>query len=321
LWVANAVEDKHLAPEEADQISAALNARLTWSGGESPLSEDVRDLLVEGGHYHHAGYDLSPSSQEIRRLAGGILRDNHPWKVNNEPDSMRAQRGESQTWKLWSPGEVLKSVSGIEPLLASWESKTHPAQIRLQAYLDHLVTQLGALPDRRDLFLVLAIDVRDPARLLRHYDLENYVTPVVYRFGAEHFNLCVATKQAGGGSTITVGVAEPRPNPTGGWAHFECQAGSGTGYARWKQQLRENLLATQPTVLPPGPVEVELAWRCASSRNWTSLWKPTGDAMGPVLGEPDSRNPYNPNDDRIVSLKLHRNIDETIWHDVDVAKW
>jgi hypothetical protein len=74
LWVANAVEEKHLAPEEADQIFTALDARLTWRGGESPLSDDVRDLLVEGGHYHHAGDNLGAGSEEIRRLAGAILR-------------------------------------------------------------------------------------------------------------------------------------------------------------------------------------------------------------------------------------------------------
>jgi hypothetical protein len=43
--------------------------------------------------------------------------------------------------------------------------------------------------------------------------------------------------------------------------------------------------------------------------------------MGPVLGEPDLRNPFNPKDDRIVNLQLHLNKDPGIGHDVDVGMW
>jgi hypothetical protein len=66
---------------------------------------------------------------------------------------------------------------------------------------------------------------------------------------------------------------------------------------------------------------VQLAWRCPARRNWVSFWKPTGDAMGPVLGEPDSRNPFNPADDRIVALHLHRCIDESAGNGVRVGMW
>jgi len=64
-----------------------------------------------------------------------------------------------------------------------------------------------------------------------------------------------------------------------------------------------------------------LAWRCSATRNWVWLWKPTGDAMGPVLGEPDACHPFNPNDDRIVALALHLNADPATGHEVDVAMW
>jgi len=43
--------------------------------------------------------------------------------------------------------------------------------------------------------------------------------------------------------------------------------------------------------------------------------------MGPILGQIDPRNPYNPNDDRIVRLGLHVSYDEAIKHAVDVAMW
>jgi hypothetical protein len=43
--------------------------------------------------------------------------------------------------------------------------------------------------------------------------------------------------------------------------------------------------------------------------------------MGPVLGEPDPKNPFNPSDDRIVSLGLHVDWDATMRHSVDVGMW
>jgi hypothetical protein len=50
----------------------------------------------------------------------------------------------------------------------------------------------------------------------------------------------------------------------------------------------------------------------------TALWKPTGDAMGPVLGE---YRPFSPHDDRIVALSLHLNTDASIGHNVDIGMW
>jgi hypothetical protein len=64
-----------------------------------------------------------------------------------------------------------------------------------------------------------------------------------------------------------------------------------------------------------------LAWRCSARRNWSALWKPTGDAMGPVLGVANPDRPYHLNDDRIVDLELHRNIDDTLGNDVEVGMW
>jgi hypothetical protein len=162
------------------------------------------------------------------------------------------------------------------------------------------------LPDGIRFFLHMDIDVREPARLLRHHDLENYLTPVVYRLGSERFTYVSAKKQVGGSSRLRIGLAHPLPEipEAETWGHFSYCAGSGVQTKGWKANLRAALAASEPLPLPPGPVEVHLAWRCSPRRNWVWLWKPTGDAMGPVLTEPDPRNPFNPNDDRIVSLGL-----------------
>jgi hypothetical protein len=88
----------------------------------------------------------------------------------------------------------------------------------------------------------------------------------------------------------------------------------------WKEKLRTALAATAQQ-LPPGEVEALMAWRCSPNRNWVNLWKPTGDAMGPILGEPDPRRPFRPNDDRITALGLHLNSDSSFGHAVAVGLW
>src|SRR5215212_7338182 len=60
LWATNAVEAKHLSRYDADQLFTALDARLTWRRGESPLSEHTHTLLVEGEHFHHWGDEYGP---------------------------------------------------------------------------------------------------------------------------------------------------------------------------------------------------------------------------------------------------------------------
>lgn len=73
--------------------------------------------------------------------------------------------------------------------------------------------------------------------------------------------------------------------------------------------------------MPAGAVEVQLAWRCSPNRNWVWLWKPTGDAMGPVLGLGQTQREFAPQDDRIVALTLHRDDDRQLGHNVDVGMW
>jgi hypothetical protein len=73
--------------------------------------------------------------------------------------------------------------------------------------------------------------------------------------------------------------------------------------------------------MPLGPVRDRLAWQCAVGRTWCALWKPTGDAMGAVLGMADILKPYQLNDDRIVELEFHRQVDTSLGHDVVVGMW
>ena len=230
------------------------------------------------------------------------------------------------TWQLWTQGAVLRQITDLTPRLASWDRKTAPSQIQLQAYLDPIATDLAPiLQDRTGLFLHLAVAVQNPAHLLRHHDLENYLTPLVQRLGAGHFTFVSATKRVSGGSQLTVGVAAPVADNAAlaGWDHLTTQPAGRPSDNAWKTDLRAVLIGQQPALLPSGPVDVQIAWRGGQSaeRNWVDWWKPTGDAMGPVLGEPPGGNPFNPSDDRIVSLGLHLQPDSARTPNVAVGLW
>lgn len=229
-------------------------------------------------------------------------------------------------WRVWTVGEPYRRVDGFEPLLAQWEKSTHPAQIRLHEYLDWVTEELGPLPAKTgDLYLRLRVAVNHPDHLLHHHDLENYLTPL---FGARwldphKFVMVSACKRVGGTSSIEIGLARGRSQTTldADWVRFSCSAGSGPSTKAWKERIRCSLEAAVPEPLPAGPVETHLAWRCSPRRNWVNLWKPTGDTMGPVLGYASASNPFHPNDDRIVELTLHKQLDPEIGHDVDVDMW
>jgi hypothetical protein len=181
--------------------------------------------------------------------------------------------------------------------------------------------RVGPLPSNQPLYLALTVDVKLTDHLLRFHDLENYLFPL-FRTGCFRpgdFVLVSGLKRVGGGSTLEVGVAESMDNSElSSWIHFWCAPGSGAQTRAWKERIRSNLLAREFGRLADGPVAVHVAWRAAAKRNWTWLWKPTGDAMGPILGE---SRPYNPRDDRIVDLHLHWDPDDTIGHDVHVSLW
>ena len=94
--------------------------------------------------------------------------------------------------------------------------------------------------------------------------------------------------------------------------------GSATA-AGWKEQIHERCAEKymQPTT---GPVALTIEFRVSSQRNWSELWKPAIDALGPMLGMPHA-NRFHPRDDRIVALGLHRVVDDSIGHDVELAMW
>jgi hypothetical protein len=227
---------------------------------------------------------------------------------------------------LFSRDQVLKRVEGFTPLLAQWEKSTHPAQIRLENYINWLIHELTPLPNNtNNLYLHLEVDVKNPERLLHHYDLENYLTPLfgMKRLNPRDFDLVSAAKRVGGGSYVEVGNTKLIPSEAIGsdWNFFSCNPLGSSSRNEWKESLRTSLEQAAHSPLSPGPVEVHLAWRCSSLRNWVNLWKPTGDALGPVLGYTYSTNIYHPLDDRINRIWMHKILDDSLLYEVEVYMW
>jgi hypothetical protein len=152
-------------------------------------------------------------------------------------------------------------------------------------------------------------------------DLENYLFPLFgrQRLPAERFVLVSARKQLGDSSRIRIGYPVSAAPLSEGWNSDFVSAGAGSTTKAWKERIRDGL-AIRAQQLESGPVAVQIAYCCSSNRNWTGLWKPSGDAMGPILGTTRNQG-FNPCDDRITELKLHKLIDESLRHDVRLRYW
>jgi hypothetical protein len=72
-----------------------------------------------------------------------------------------------------------------------------------------------------------------------------------------------------------------------------------------QQQLRD------VDELPAGGVRLEIGFLVGPNRYWPNLWKPTIDALDPILGPTRPDRPWHPRDGRIVNLGLHSAIDST----------
>jgi hypothetical protein len=208
------------------------------------------------------------------------------------------------------------------PRLASWNSNTNREKIEVNAYLDEVVDALSPLPESDPLYLHMDIDVERSEHLLRHHDLDNYLSPLFEggRLPPACFVHVSARKKVGGGSRILYGVAHPSSEEdVNTWQYFPMNVGSGP---KLQERLFEGLKVANLPSVPSGRAAVRLAWRCsATSRNWSKLWKGTIDTIGPVLGFSLPGKRFAPFDDRITDLEMHLIADETIGHDVIVGMW
>ena len=222
---------------------------------------------------------------------------------------------------MWEPGETLHVHEGFTPVPAHRDGSDHAAQARLVDYLTRLTGQVLPLPSSPvPLFLHLHVQVPREANVLHGYVLVTFLTPLfgVRWFTGSRFSLVIGTKGTETPSRLTIGLASSPSASRKGPAGCKATPSVAPASLEWVEELRRALSHAGSVPLPDGPIDLRVQLRCSPARNWVGLWKPAGDAMGPILGYDHSRNPYHPRDDRLVRLEFHRQTDERLVSAVEV---
>ncbi len=202
------------------------------------------------------------------------------------------------------------------PRLASWNTATDPDQIRLREYLEDTAELLApAMVSGR---WALRLDVGLPAGrdLLETADLDNYAFPLATRLRNEHLVSVWCTKRHADRSRVLVAPAHETRAPASAGTYTVRTTASSESKA-YKEQVRAAV--ADASEVPAGPVELQLAFIVGPHRNWLTLWKPTIDALDPLLGRSRAERDWHPKDGRITDLGLHVDKDPALGHDVVVT--
>jgi hypothetical protein len=193
----------------------------------------------------------------------------------------------------------------VAPRLASWNKAGDPDQIRLRAYLDDTDALLAA--SRVDGPWTLRLDVGVPVgrNLLNMADLDNYAYPLARRLKDSDLVSVWCTKQHSDQSFVRIEAARESLPPATDVVVVGTPSAKNSDYKGWI-----NAAVADAVELPTGPVRLELSFVVGRNRNWLELWKPTIDALEPLLGrDPSEDRPWHPRDGRITELGMHVTVD------------
>lgn len=203
------------------------------------------------------------------------------------------------------------------PRLASWDAAARPSQRALTDYLDHAMDDLrDHLRVDRPWALQLLVGLPRTVPLLDHHDLDNYLHPLCKRLGATNLVSVRATKAYDQPSTARLDTARPAP-PTGTAPVYRVRTTASAELPAFKRQIHDQLMASGARPLPSHRgIAMVVGFRYGPPRNWINLWKPTLDALGPLLGE--GPRPWHPRDGAILDLALHCAVDPKLEWDVEI---
>lgn len=218
----------------------------------------------------------------------------------------------------------LPDVPGVElkrpPLLESWNAREHPDQLRLNRFLDEVEDALALSGAEGNLVLELQVGLPQSRPLMSGGgDLDNYLFPIARRLGAERFDAVFGAKRHGAASTLA--ATQARPIAAQREPDMVVRTTGSASTRAWKQQVRDACAIAVPGEPIRGAIGIDIEFRLSPARNWSTVWKPAIDSLGPLLGVPNPHRPFTPNDDRIVRLGLHRSLDASLGWDILLSVW
>ena len=238
--------------------------------------------------------------------------------VENEPCGAAARVTSADAAVVYAPPMTPPAALPIEPLLASWEAKGHASQVALVAYLDAFEEVVSAMIPAEGEHMAIGLKVGiQPEKSLTTggRDLDNYAFPVISRLRSRRVAAVFVEKAHGIVSTIAAGEAVPGTITGEGWFHVSATTTVSADLPAWKAELVSQV---PHEVVGGDALDLQIAYRLSSRRNWAVLWKLTIDALGGILGVENPNRPSHPRDDRITHLGVHRTLDDSIGWSVHI---
>ena len=201
---------------------------------------------------------------------------------------------------------------GSVPRLASWDKANHPAQIRLQAYLDDTEKLFDSSRIKGPWALRLDVGLPADRDLLEAADLDNYAFPLACRLGDASLASVWCTKRHSHQSFVRIDPAREVSPPSTGV--IEVRTTASASAVAYKEQIYAAVVRTAE--IPTGPVRLELSFVVGPRRKWWNLWKQTIDSLDPILGRTNPQRAWHPRDGRINELGMHATVDPALGYDV-----
>ena len=202
------------------------------------------------------------------------------------------------------------------PRLASWNKSTDPDQVRLREYLEDTAELLAPnlVASSGPWALLLEVGLPAGRDLVDMADLDNYAFPLATRLRNEDLVAVWCTKRHADISRVLVAPAAETAGPR---HPYTVRTTASASTAAYKEQVRSAVVAA--AVIPTAAVQLQLSFVVGPQRNWLTLWKPTIDALDPLLGRTRDDRDWHPKDGRITDLGLHVAVDPSLGHDVLVS--
>jgi len=212
-------------------------------------------------------------------------------------------------WFERAEGEAV--VLRKPPRLASWNKGTDPAQVRLREYLEDTQDLLASSTVTGPWALRLDVGLAPGQDLIYMADLDNYALPLAMHVQTDQLVSVWCTKRHSESSMVRVAPARETTAPA---EVFVVRTTASSETKAYKEQV--HAAVAEADEIPGGAVWLQVSFTVSPRRNWLNLWKPTIDALDPLLGRTREERDWHPKDGRIIELGMHLSVDPNLGNDV-----